>query len=219
MPCRKISVTEYKCAKCKHRWVNWANGKEGPKPKRCAKCKRWDWDEGYLSRIEKQLRRDLLKIEENKIEHPTVEGTGFYSIPTDICATFLSIYPRPTVMELRIVLNPICYLGPYDHGRRLSFHKGVCIDQLHCRPGWIPKPDEPGYYHYDFDEKIYEEMVRKEKDIRHQLMQDIIDSRQGILNTNSKHYEYFEDKKRMAKDLIESDPREMLAMMGKEESG
>jgi len=27
-------------------------------------------------------------------------------------------------------------------------------------------------------------MVRKEKDIRHDLMQHIIDSRQGIMNTN-----------------------------------
>ena len=83
MPCHKIIVTEYQCAKCSYRWINWIDGKEGPKPKRCAKCKRWDWDEGYLSRIEKQLRRDLLKIEESEIKYSTIDYTGLYSIPTD----------------------------------------------------------------------------------------------------------------------------------------
>jgi hypothetical protein len=57
---------------------------------------------------------------------------------------------------------------------------------------------------------MYEEMVRKEKDVRHKLMQHIIDSREGIMNTNSKHYQYFENKKRRAKDLIEFDPGECL---------
>ena len=65
-------------------------------PKRCAKCKRWDWDEGYLSCIEKRSRRDLLKIEVNEINYTTLFGdTAFSSVPTCICATFLSISPRP----------------------------------------------------------------------------------------------------------------------------
>src|SRR5215831_18613035 len=41
MPCRKIEVTEYQCAKCSYKWINWIKGKEGPKPKRCSNCKRW----------------------------------------------------------------------------------------------------------------------------------------------------------------------------------
>jgi hypothetical protein len=51
----------------------------------------------------------------------------------------------------------------------------------------------------------------EEKDVRHKLMQHIIDSREGIMNTTSTHYEYFEDKKRTAKYLSESDPRETVA--------
>jgi hypothetical protein len=203
MPSRKIEVTEYECAKCKHRWVNWANGKE-EKPKRCAKCKRWDWEEGYLSRIEKQLRLDLLKIEANQVRYPTIFGeTGLHSIPTDICDTFLNIYPKPTEQELRTVLNPLCYLGPYDHGQRPTyFYRGTCSDQIDCCPGWIPRPDKPGSY--DFNWKIYEEMKIKEKYVRHKLMQHIIDSRNGFMRTNSTHYQYFEDKKQMAKRLSES---------------
>lgn len=203
MPCRKIEVTEYECAKCSYKWTNRMNGKERPKPKRCSKCKRSNWEEGHLSRIEKQLRRDLLKIEENQIKYSTVFGdTAVYPIPTDICATFLSIFPRPTENELRSVLNPISYLGPYDHGRRPSYsHRGTCNDQIECCAGWIPIPDEPGSY--DFDKKVHEEMKIKEKNVRHKLIQHIIDSRKGIRNTNSTYTLYFEHKKQMAKQLSE----------------
>jgi len=33
-------------------------------------------------------------------------------------------------------------------------------------------------------------------------MQHIIDCRQGIMNTNSKYYQYFENKKHTAKELV-----------------
>jgi len=162
MPCRKIEVTEYQCAKCAYKWINWIKGKEGPKPKRCSNCKRWDWEEGYLSRIEKQLRLDLLKIENNQIKYPTVVGeTGLYSIPTDICTTFFGISPRPTEEELMTVLNPICYLGPYSHRHNSPLsHKGTCSDQTYCIPGWIPIPDKPGSY--DFNWNVHYDMIRKE---------------------------------------------------------
>jgi hypothetical protein len=144
MPSRKVMATEYQCAKCGYRWINRRNGKEGSKPKRCAKCKKWDWDEGYKSRTEKQLTRCLIKIEEDDTRYSEIDDT-IYEIPTDICTTFLTVYPRPTVEELRSVLS------------------------------------------------------KKEKDARHDLMQQIIKSRKGILNTASTRYRYFEHKKRFAK--------------------
>jgi len=102
-------------------------------------------------------RRDLLKIEVNEIRYPTIEGTELYSIPTETCAAFLSILPRPTVEELTVVLNPICYLGPYDYNHHN--HNGTCSNQIYCCPGWIPIPDKPGLY--DYDKKIFEERVRR----------------------------------------------------------
>ena len=144
MPSRKVMATEYQCAKCGYRWTNRRNGTEGPKPKRCSRCKKWDWDEGYKSRSEKELTRSLIKIEEDDTRHSEIDGT-VYEIPTDICTTFLCISPRPTEEELRSVLS------------------------------------------------------KKEKDARHDLMRQIIESRKGILNTASTHYRYFEDKKRFAK--------------------
>ncbi len=53
--------------------------------------------------------------------------------------------------------------------------------------------------------------VRIEKDVRYQLMQHIIDSREGKVNTNSTHYRYFQNKKRMVESLSRFDPLEMLA--------
>ena len=61
--------------------------------------------------------------------------------------------------------------------------------------------DKPGYY--EFDKNM------DEKDVRHEFMQHIIDSREGIKNT-APHYEYYEDKKRKAKYLSESEPLETL---------
>ncbi|HXX98156.1 MAG TPA: hypothetical protein VEL11_13680 [Candidatus Bathyarchaeia archaeon] len=214
MPCRKVEAIEYECARCSYRWINQINGNEGPKPKRCSRCKTRDWDEGRLSRLEKRLRRDILKAQNKEIRCPFLVGTPSYSIPTDICATFLSIVPRSTIEELTVVLNPICYLGPHDHGISPLSHTGTCSDQVdtRCYPGWRPVPDKPG--HYRFDQKMYEEMVTKEKEIRHELMQHIIDSREGIVNTNSTHYRYYENKKQQGEDLSRFEPLKMLASKG-----
>lgn len=156
-----------------------------------------------MSPTEKQLRRDLLKIEENEINYSTLFGeTKLYSIPTDICVTFLGIYPKPTVKELRIVLNPICYYFGinFDHHSPIYPHRGTCTDQADCGPGWIYNiPGKPGYC--KFDKKIADEMEAKEKEVRHQLMEHIVDSRKGIMNTNSTYYQYFEDKKERSKWL------------------
>lgn len=207
MPCHIIEVTEYECAKCSYKWINRINGKDGRKPIRCAKCKRWDWEEGFLSIIEKRLRRDLLRIESVETSHPTMFGeTGINIAPTDLCATFLSIYPRPTVQELETVLNPISYLGPYNHFGVRS-HAGTCTEQIDCGPGWIPTPEEPGSYRYD--REIADEMERKEQEIRRELMQQIIDSREGIINTNSTHYAYLASRKQIAKESSEFEPNKM----------
>jgi hypothetical protein len=207
VPCHIIEVTEYECAKCSYKWINRINGKDGRKPLRCAKCKRWDWEEGFLSIIEKRLRRDLLRIESVETPHPTMFGkTGISIAPTDLCATFLSIYPRPTVQELETVLNPISYLGPYNHHGFRS-HGGTCTKQVHCGPGFIPIHEEPGSYRYD--KEIADEMERKEKEIRHELMQQIIDSREGIINTNSTHHAYLASRKQIAKESSEFEPNKM----------
>jgi len=207
MPCHKIEVIECECAKCSYKWINRINGKDGRKPIRCAKCKRWDWEEGYISISEKRLRRDLLRIESVETTHTTMFGETRINIaPTDLCTSFLSIYPRPTVQELEIVLNPISYLVPYNHYGVRSYG-GTCTEQIDCGPGFIPIPEEPGRYRYDKEKA--KEMERKEKEIRRELMQQIIDSRGGIMNTNCTHYEYLASRKEIAKESSKFEASEM----------
>jgi len=49
-------------------------------------------------------------------------------------------------------------------------------------------------------------MERKEKEIRRELMQQIIDSRGGIMNTN---FEYLASRKEIAKESSKFEPSEM----------
>ena len=142
-----------------------------------------------MSTIEKRLRRDLLRIESVETSHPTMFGErGFNIAPSDLCASFLSIYPRPTGTGVETVLNPISYLGPHNHyGIRKH---GWATEQINCGPGWILIQGS-----YSYDKEIANEMERKEEEIRHELMQHIIDSRGGIINTNSTHYAYLASRK------------------------
>jgi predicted Zn-ribbon and HTH transcriptional regulator len=41
-----IRIKEYECAKCGYKWIDRINGKDGPIPERCAKCKRVNWNGG-----------------------------------------------------------------------------------------------------------------------------------------------------------------------------
>ena len=101
MPISKVEVNLYECAKCGYKWVNWKDGKEKPKPNRCAKCKRWDWEEGYLGGYEKHLRRLLMWIERQG-------GRGCRRDKlTPICWNFLyNTIPKPTEDELEEVMGP-----------------------------------------------------------------------------------------------------------------
>ena len=40
----RITINEYKCERCDYKWVNRRNGKDRPIPRKCAKCKRDNWD-------------------------------------------------------------------------------------------------------------------------------------------------------------------------------
>jgi hypothetical protein len=152
--------------------------------------------------MEKRLRRDLLRIESVETSHPTMFGErGVNIAPTELCATFLSIYPRPTVQELE--KNPISYLGPHNHYGFRS-HGGTCNEKTVCGPGWIPIT---GGYRYDKEKAI--EMERKEEEIRHVLMQHIIDTRRGTINTNSTHYSYLASRKVIAEESSDFEPSKM----------
>lgn len=47
------------------------------------------------------------------------------------------------------------------------------------------------------------------EEIRHELMEHIIDSRGGIINANSTHYAYLASRKEIAKESSEFEPSKM----------
>jgi hypothetical protein len=122
MPTHKVEVNEYECIRCGYRWTNRVNGKEGERPKRCGKCKRWGWDEGPIRDEEKKLRRKLLGLETEKANKKFGKRRGDLpwkhllsqseqqviikgNRPNNLCWVFLyKIRPRPSIKELELVI-------------------------------------------------------------------------------------------------------------------
>jgi hypothetical protein len=87
----KITVNEYKCERCGYKWVNRRNGKDRPIPKKCAKCKRDNWDGPKYSPKERGLRNRIRFLKQL-----------YPDLPDRLIDRFLDI--RPTITELRKVL-------------------------------------------------------------------------------------------------------------------
>src|SRR5437867_7095832 len=138
MPIQKIEVSEYQCVHCGYRLINRINGQNGCIPNNCAKCKRKYWngpDQKYptgnpISPKERGLRVRLYRYE----GYDPRKGTGFGGStsyqPNELCKTFLSLNPRPTIKELMQALHPLGY--------NVSKYRNM-----------IPDPDNPGYLKYD----------------------------------------------------------------------
>ena len=87
----RITVNEYKCERCGYKWVNRRNGKDRPIPRKCAKCKRDNWDGPKYSPKERGLRSRIRFLKQL-----------YPDLPDRLIDRFLDI--RPTITELRKVL-------------------------------------------------------------------------------------------------------------------
>lgn len=93
MPINKIQVSEYQCIHCGYKWINRVNGKDGPIPKKCAKCKRMNWNgiqgSGYnpITPDERSLRVQLCKYEGQHYLFMGIPGREYG--PNELCKTFL----------------------------------------------------------------------------------------------------------------------------------
>lgn len=165
MPIYSIQVSEYECVHCGYRWINRVNGKEGPVPKNCAKCKRKYWngknkDEGYepISPRERGLRRRLCRFEGYNPRKDTPWGGSTSYWPNELCKNFLHLNPRPTIAELKLALKPLGW-------------------DLRAYRNYIPHPDKPGYLKYDADGNEYDKLLKEETIKRKEIMQQIIKKR------------------------------------------
>jgi hypothetical protein len=161
MPILKIEVPEYQCVHCGYKWINRINGKDGLIPKRCAKCKRQNWngdspERNPITPKERGLRTRLHRFEGYDPRKGTPFGGSTSYRPNELCKKFLDINPRPTMKELQQALYPLGW-------------------NPHRYQNFVPDPDKAEWLKYD--EKEYKKILKQEAQKRREIMQQIIDSR------------------------------------------
>ena len=167
MTISKVEVNEYRCIKCGYKWINRYNGKEGPIPKRCAKCKKRNWDDEKegISPEENGLRRrikGMKKLYEYSSSYWNMPSVADYW-NSGLSDKFLNLNPRPSVAELRQVIYPP------------GLVIGLTSQNQNTWRGYVPDQQKPGGMKYD--EKEYLRTLRFEAKKRNDAMKQIINNR------------------------------------------
>ena len=152
MPIHTIETQEYECVHCGYKWVNRVNGKDGSIPQRCAKCKRYYWNDGQHEQAGRNPNPITPKERGLRVRLGGCE-------PNELCEKFLSLKPRPTIEKLEYALYPLGY-NPRDH-------KGHVLGER----------VEGQTYKLVRNWKGYIAVLEKEALRRKEFMQEVIDSR------------------------------------------
>lgn len=167
MTISEIVIKEFTCNQCGHKWINRFKGKEKPVPKRCSKCKSHNWNRegGNIDSVEKSLRARIRGLESRYLGASVtwLNRSMENCWNSELAEKFLSLNPRPTVAELRLVLQ----------GSRIGFNS----KDPYKAQGYIPDPQNPGKRKYDTIE--YQRIILKEAEKRKEIMQNIIQERKG----------------------------------------
>jgi len=166
MPVSKIQVNEYHCIRCGYKWINRLNGKDGPVPTRCAKCKTSNWDRDAVSPKENGLRRRIKGYKQlYKYAGSYWNDNSIADCWSDeLTEKFLDLNPPPTITELERVAEP-----PGLVLRPLS------SQNQYIGRGYVPDPEKPGWLKYD--KEAYIKIIKQEAQKRQQVMRQIIETR------------------------------------------
>ena len=175
MPVSEIQTKEYECSWCGYKWINRFNGKDGPIPNNCAKCKKAKWDKGRAELItptENGLRRRIKGFNRTCYWGNFTHSTNII-FPNDLSDRFLAIKPRSTINEMRQVLYPLgfntrkykYYIPDPDKPGKLKY-ASQCI----------PDPGNPGKMKYNPDNE-YKKLLEQEAQKRIEIMVKIMKSR------------------------------------------
>lgn len=175
MTIQKIEVSEYTCEKCGYKWINRKNGKDGPIPERCAKCKKANWNgEKDISPQERGLRRRIEGFKE-LYRHAGFLWIGRldetdYTIDwsSETMEKFLNLNPRPTIPELKQVVYPTGLAIKPLNSQNENTGLGFVPDPL--KKKWIKSPKE------------FMKLRRMEAERRQEIMRQIIESRSGKMD-------------------------------------
>jgi hypothetical protein len=198
MPIHKIEVSEYECSHCGYKWINRVNGKDGPMPQRCAKCKRPNWDKGYnenpITPEETGLRMRVKGLRELYIWKGTLSpglhshfggywdfGGGkdnhkYLDVSWDDVA---EKWPEDLAQKfLSVEPRPTI-----QELRQVIYPKGLPLppvdsQSFNRRYGWVPNPDRPGWLKYNGKE--YVNLRKQEALKRIEAMKQVIKSRKKV---------------------------------------
>jgi hypothetical protein len=164
MPMNKVEVMEYECIQCRYKWINRVNGVDGAIPKRCAKCKKLNWNRRITTPEEIGFRRRIGYLKTLYRDQTCYWGLrDNYKIdwPEGLIEKFLNLDPRPTIADLERVLHaPVIRLDSQNQ---------------YTRRGYVPHPSKPRVMTYDEEE--YKKLLKQGAEKQQNLMLEIINSR------------------------------------------
>lgn len=158
MPISEVQVDEYQCSKCGYKWINRVNGKNGPLPERCAKCKKYGWNDkgGNITPEENGLRRRIKGYE-----------NLYHNWSGELTEKFFNLNPRPTIKELRrVVYPPGLLIGLTSQNFGKVYSSG---------------PQKPALLRYNYRMSLA--ILRSEARKRQDIIQKIINERTQLLRT------------------------------------
>ena len=164
MTISEITTKELTCNQCGYKWINRFNGLEQPVPKRCSRCKSHNWNRegGNIDGIEKSLRARVGMKERYEGASFTWSNLSIQNCwDNDLVEKFLNLNPRPTVEQLRLILQ----------GSRIGFNS----KNPYKAQGFVPDPQDPRRMKYDTIE--YQRIILHEAEKRKETMRKIIRER------------------------------------------
>jgi hypothetical protein len=160
MTISSIEINEYECQRCGYKWTNRVNGKDGPIPRNCGKCKSAAWNREKFTPIEIGLRRRIKQLKRfYRYPLPDDEFTWNEKVVEEFLRS------RPTLSELKKVFRPANSLISVE-SQYIAGRDKFC---------YIPDPNNPKYLKYD-SEKYYR-ILKREAIQRQEIMQQIIKNR------------------------------------------
>jgi hypothetical protein len=195
LPIHNTQVQEYECCWCRYKWINRFDGKDGPIPNRCARCKKSNWDHPneritpYLRKLRNKIRRfNELYRKDYRQGHSKPDDVILF--PADLSEKFLNITnPKPTKNELESVIKPLNWDVHSNLHRTTRFKGEICFipseyaetisDFIKLDSCWIPIPNKPGYVTLNYYNQCCEwsKMLKYEAEARIQKILEIMKSR------------------------------------------
>lgn len=158
LPTTRIEVDEYECAKCGHKWISRVNGQDRPKPTRCAKCKNWDWERGYLTAKEDRLQGTIRWLFGYRFKGGMMTNYGWRTEPNAL--RFLRL--RPSIEEMEMVLK--LYNDNDDDG-----HCRKAIEGILEKNGYSSEVIKTGWRNIEEEKKLTREMLQMLNEMRSSL--------------------------------------------------